>query len=170
VGTRAEKSARVLFLCNLFSWHGRLACASPRVRSASACRILPYTDANSLDLWVVHVREIDPLAGIEPLEWVLLTNVPTETLAAAIRSIEWYRCRPMIEEFHKGMKTGCNVESMQFEHADRLEPAIGLLSVVAAVLLQLRHVARKKMPPAHRPRQSCRSCSCRCSAAGATSR
>ncbi len=33
---------------------------------------------------------------------------------------------------------------MQFEHAERLEPMIGLLSVVAAVLLQLRQVARRK--------------------------
>jgi hypothetical protein len=102
-----------------------------------------HCDAESLDLWVVHVREVDPPAGVEPLEWVLLTNVATETLAQAVERVEWYRCRPVVEEFHKGMKTGCGVESMQFEHAERLEPAIGLLSVVAAVLLQLRQVARK---------------------------
>jgi hypothetical protein len=110
-----------------------------------------HCDAESLDLWVVHVREVDPPADVEaarggpvePLEWVLLTNVATETLAQAVERVEWYRCRPIIEELHKGMKTGCGVESMQFEHAERLEPAIGLLSVVAAVLLQLRQVARK---------------------------
>ena len=102
-----------------------------------------HCDAQTLDLWVVHVREIAPPAGAEPLEWVLLTNLATETLGQAIERVEWYRCRPIIEELHKGMKTGCGVESMQFEHADRLEPAIGLLSVVAAVLLQLRQVARK---------------------------
>jgi Transposase DNA-binding len=107
-----------------------------------------HADAPSLDLWVVHVREIDPPpAGAEPLEWVLLSNVATATLEQAIERIEWYRCRPIIEELHKGMKSGCGVESMQLEHAERLEPAIALLSVVAAVLLQLRQAARR--PQAH---------------------
>jgi hypothetical protein len=101
--------------------------------------------SQSLDLWVVHVRETDPPAEDEAaLEWILLTNVPAETFNAACERVDWYACRPMIEDLHKGMKTGgCNVESMQFEHADRLEPAIGLVSVVSAVLLQLRQVARE---------------------------
>ena len=40
------------------------------------------------------------------------------------------------------MKTGVGVELLQLEDAGRLEPVIGLLSVVAALLLQLRHAAR----------------------------
>jgi hypothetical protein len=119
----------------------RLAAGPASIRLPHLAR--GHADAESLDLWVVHVREIDPPAGIEPLEWVLLSNVATETLEQAIERIEWYRCRPIVEELHKGMKSGCGVESMQFEHADRLEPAIALLSVVSAVLLQLRQVARK---------------------------
>lgn len=102
-----------------------------------------HAGSPSLDLWVIHVCEIDPPAGVEPLEWVLLTNVPTETLEGAVRCIEWYRRRPTIEELHKGMKTGCGMESMQFEHADRLEPAIALLSVISVALLQLRQMARR---------------------------
>lgn len=98
----------------------------------------------SLDLWVVHVREVAPPGNEEPLEWVLLTNVPAETFEQACERVDWYACRPIVEELHKGMKTGCAIESMQFEHADRLEPVIGLLSVVAAVLLQLRQVARRQ--------------------------
>lgn len=121
--------------------------ATVRIAAGPASIRLPhfvrgYADAASLDLWVVHVREVDPPAGIEPLEWVLLSNVRAETIEQASERIEWYRCRPIIEELHKGMKTGCGVESMQFEHADRLEPAIALLSVVSAVLLQLRQLAR----------------------------
>ena len=97
-----------------------------------------------LDLWVVQVLELDPPAGESALEWILLTNVPTQTLAQAQQRVDWYGCRPLVEELHKGMKTGCGIEQMQFEHADRLEPMIALLSVVAAVLLQLRQAARAK--------------------------
>ncbi len=96
-----------------------------------------------LPLWVVRVLEPDPPAGENPLEWVLLTDVPTGTFAAACERVDWYGCRPVVEELHKGMKTGCGVERAQFEHVDRLGPAVGLLSVVAAVLLQLRQAARR---------------------------
>src|SRR5208283_3252389 len=50
--------------------------------------------------------------------------------------------RPIVEEFHKGMKTGCRIESMQFDRVERLEPAIGVLSVVTTTLLRLRDAAR----------------------------
>jgi hypothetical protein len=87
---------------------------------------------------------VNPPSGEEGLEWILLTNVAAEAYAQACERVDWYGCRPIIEELHKGMKTGCGIETMQFEHADRLEPMIGLLSVVAAVLLQLRQAARSK--------------------------
>lgn len=96
----------------------------------------------SLDLWVIHVAEIDPPAGVTPLRWVLLSNVPAETIEQASERIDWYECRPLIEDYHKGMKSGVGIELPQLESAERLEPVIGLLSVVAAVLLGLRHLAR----------------------------
>ena len=97
-----------------------------------------------LDLWVVHVTELDPPAGESALEWILLTNVPVETFEQAQERADWYGCRPLVEELHKGMKTGCGIERMQFEHAERLEPMIGVLSIVAAVLLQLGQAARSR--------------------------
>lgn len=95
-----------------------------------------------LDLWVVHVREAEPPAGVRPLEWVLLTDLPAGTFEKACERADWYARRPLVEDYHKGMKTGVGVELLQLEDAQRLEPVIGLLSVVAAVLLQLRHAAR----------------------------
>jgi hypothetical protein len=51
------------------------------------------------------------------------------------------RFLPVAEEYHKAPETGCAIAQMQFTHADRLQPAIGLVSVVA--LLQLRDVGRQ---------------------------
>jgi hypothetical protein len=102
-----------------------------------------HCQSESLDLWVVHVREVDPPPpGQEPLEWILLTNVAVRSFADACERIDWYACRPVIEEFHKGIKSGCGIEDLQFEYADRLEPVIALLSVVATELLRLRELAR----------------------------
>ena len=100
-----------------------------------------------LTTWVVYLREIDPPAGVEPLEWILLTNVPVTSFAEACQRIDWYGGRWVIEEYHKGMKTGCQIEDMQFTEEPRLQPAIALLSVVAVSLLNLRDTSRR--PDAH---------------------
>jgi hypothetical protein len=93
--------------------------------------------------WVVYLREVDPPAGVEPLEWILLTNVPVRNFDDACQRIDWYACRWIIEEYHKGLKTGCQIEDMQFTSEARLQPAIGLISVVAILLLNLRDISRR---------------------------
>jgi hypothetical protein len=96
----------------------------------------------SLDLWVIHVQEIDAPAGTQPLEWILLTDLPCRTLQQTQEKIDFYECRPVVEDYHKAMKTGLGIEQMQFAETKRLEPAIALLSVSAAVLLELRYLAQ----------------------------
>jgi len=92
--------------------------------------------------WVVRVWEVSPAAGGELLEWILCTSLPCEGDAMLCFVAQGYALRWMIEEFHKCQKTGCQVETRRLEHTDRLEPLIGLLSVLAVWLLQLKFVAR----------------------------
>jgi hypothetical protein len=96
-----------------------------------------------LTVWVLRVWEIDPPKGQERLEWVLITNEPVRSFADAYRVVGWYECRWIIEEYHKGMKTGCRIESPQFTTEDRLQPALAVLSVVTLTLLQLRDASRR---------------------------
>jgi hypothetical protein len=97
-----------------------------------------------LAVWAVRVWELDPSAHVEePLEWILLTNVPVETFEDACERLDWYACRWIIEEYHKAMKTGCGVEEMQFTTQERLQPAIALVSVLAISLLTLRDASRR---------------------------
>jgi hypothetical protein len=92
--------------------------------------------------WVVHVREVDAPKGTTPLEWILLSNVPVHNAEDAWLRVEWYRCRPIIEEFHKAMKTGCGIEQVQFTTRKALEVSLALLSVVATQLVRLRDLSR----------------------------
>jgi len=96
-----------------------------------------------LKTWVVCAREIDPPAGVEPLEWILLTNVPVRSLQDALERLVWYACRWVVEEYHKALKTGVGIEDLQFRSEQRLEPVIALLSVVALFLLNLRNASRR---------------------------
>jgi hypothetical protein len=97
-----------------------------------------------LAIWALRVWELDPPANVkEPLEWILLTNVSVASFEDACERIDWYTCRWIIEEYHKAMKTGCGIETMEFTDTDRLQPAIALLSVLACFLLTLRDTSRK---------------------------
>jgi len=96
-----------------------------------------------LKVWVVRVWEVDPPAGEERLEWFLVTNEPVQTFDDAYRVVGWYECRWIVEEYHKGMKTGCQIESPQFTTEDRLKPAIAVLSIVALTLLEMRDASRR---------------------------
>lgn len=96
-----------------------------------------------LKMWAIRVWEIDPPPGQERLDWILLSNEPVGSFSAAYRVVEWYERRWIIEEYHKGMKSGCRIEGLQFTSEGRLQPAIALLSVVTLTLLQLRDASRR---------------------------
>lgn len=130
--------------------HGERAARTAELQfSFVAVRIVPpkhqrgQYERQPIAVWVVRVWESNPPRGVEPLEWFLLTNVPVEKAATARQVASWYECRWVVEEYHKAMKTGCDIENMQFTHQTRLEPMIALQSVVALMLLNLRDVSRR---------------------------
>jgi len=96
-----------------------------------------------LPLYVVLVSEVNPPKGEKAIEWLLLANEPVQNFDDAWRVVSWYELRWIIEEYHKALKTGCQIEDMQFTAVERLEPAIALLSAVALTLLNLRDASRR---------------------------
>jgi hypothetical protein len=139
---QAERSLRVLASKGRKARTTTVKIAFAAASLAAPCERHGDYTPRPLDVWVVRVWEPSPPKGEEPLEWILLTNVPVACQADAQERVSWYERRSIIEEYHKGMKTGCRIESMQFETLDRLEPAIAVLSVVTTTLLQLRDAAR----------------------------
>lgn len=99
-------------------------------------------DVHEIPMWVVEVREPKPPAHTSPLRWVLLTSECVRSFDDAWRIIAWYEKRQLIEEYHKCLKLGCRVEERYYQTGDRLAPVVGLLSVLAVRLLQLKTVAR----------------------------
>jgi hypothetical protein len=104
-----------------------------------------HSRKQALAVWVVRVWEVDPPAdGGEPVEWLLVTNLPVTTVADAWEKVDWYTCRWVVEEFHKCQKTGCALEEPQFTTVEALQPMLALLSVVAVALLNLRDLSRRE--------------------------
>lgn len=97
------------------------------------------------DIGVVEVKEVGvPAAGNAPLHWLLLTSLPCATLAEVQRIVGRYQARWWIEEYHKALKTGTDVEASQLERADRLATLIAVLAVVAVRLLHAKMLARSR--------------------------
>lgn len=101
-------------------------------------------NAAPVQVWVLRAWEVEPPRGQERLEWFLLTNHPVKTFEDAYEVVGWYEKRWVIEEYHKCLKTGMNIESYQFTDTDRLDPAIALTSIASVTLLNLRDDSRRE--------------------------
>ena len=98
-----------------------------------------------MPVWVIRVWEPEPPAEVEePLEWILLCSLPVETPEQLLEKRSWYERRPLIEDFHQVEKTGCGEERLRFQTAEALLPMLGVLSVVAVRILQLRWWGREQ--------------------------
>jgi hypothetical protein len=97
-----------------------------------------------LPVRVVWVREHGTEApGEKPLDWMLLTNAPIDSIEAIRRVVLGYSTRWRIEEFHKTWKSGaCNVEDTQLRSRNALIRWATILSVVATRIERLKRLAR----------------------------
>jgi len=97
------------------------------------------------DMGVVEASEIQVPAGVKaPLHWILLTSLPCATGSEAQPVVGCYPARWWIEEYHQALKSGTGVEQSQLAQADRLEPLIAVLAVVAVRLLSTKRLARRR--------------------------
>jgi hypothetical protein len=91
---------------------------------------------------IVLVAETNPPEGEQAIEWILMTTLPISTLAAVLTVIEYYTCRWMIEVYFKTLKSGCQVESLQFEEMDRLLSCLAVYLIVAWRVLMICRLGR----------------------------
>ena len=97
-----------------------------------------------ITLWAIMAREEHPPEGVRGLEWKLLTTLEIKSDEDALQCIRWYSYRWTIERFHYVLKSGCQVEKLQLETAERIEKAIALYSAVAARILYMTYLGRKE--------------------------
>src|SRR6266705_2847317 len=145
VGTWAAMGEQDL---NLPATQQRKARVAHVILSSGSVRLVPPETAASADLrplvvWVIRVWEPEPPQDVEPLEWVRLTSLPTQSLEQAWERVDWYRARWIVEDYHQGLKTGCRVEQRQLQSYEGLRRLLGLLAPAAVRLLQLRAASRQ---------------------------
>ena len=104
-----------------------------------------HKKTRTLELTVVWVHETRTVpVGEKPLDWALLTNRRATTLDDAKATVDLYRHRWRIEEFHRTWKSGgCNVEDSRLHTANGLAKWATLLASVAARIERLKRLSRE---------------------------
>lgn len=95
-----------------------------------------------LSLWAIWVSEINAPQGVEPLDWMLLSDIPIQTAEQAWEKVQWYRCRWGIEEWHRALKTGCAVEQREFKTAEHLKRVLAFDLIIAWRVLACMKLGR----------------------------
>jgi hypothetical protein len=91
---------------------------------------------------VVQVREVNPPQSDVPVEWLLITTLPIETVEQVREIIQYYTVRFMIEVFFHVLKSGCRVEERRFEHIDRMLPCVATYMIVGWRTLMICRLGR----------------------------
>lgn len=100
-------------------------------------------DLGPVEVSAVWVRERGEVPESETrVEWLLLASWPVRTLEQALECARLYGHRWKVERYHYVLKSGCGIEKLQMETADRLERALALYSIIAWRLLWLTYRAR----------------------------
>jgi hypothetical protein len=97
-------------------------------------RSLPKT----VRLTLIDVREIDPPADVEAIDWQLLTTHEVATADQAWQIVGWYQLRWCIEQLFRIMKSqGLQLEDSQMDSAERLTKLTAAAVKAACITLQL---------------------------------
>jgi hypothetical protein len=102
-----------------------------------------YSEIAPIDIWVVHALEENPPANANPVEWFVLTTINIASAQIAEQCLRWYCLRWRIEDWHRVLKSGCRVESLAHETAERLRRAIAINLVIAWRIMLMTLLGRE---------------------------
>lgn len=100
-----------------------------------------FENRDPLLVYAVYATEVDCPEDETPVEWMLLTTEVVADTQMAATILRWYSYRWRVEEYHKILKSGCQVERYRLA-ADGMKALLGFLSVIAVELLQLTYLHR----------------------------
>jgi hypothetical protein len=108
-----------------------------------------HAGKDPIDVWVIHAVESSASEATDPVEWFLLTTVNITSPEDAVQCLRWYCLRWRIEDFHRVLKSGCGVEEIAHETAERIRRAIAINLVIAWRIMLMTLLGREtpELPP-----------------------
>ena len=102
-----------------------------------------HADKPPIDVWVIHALEEHPPPNTTAVEWFLLTTIDIPSPEAAEQCLRWYCLRWRIEDWHRVLKSGCRIEDLAHETAERLRRAIAINLVIAWRIMLMTLLGRE---------------------------
>jgi hypothetical protein len=102
-----------------------------------------HADKAPIDIWVIHAREENPPPNTDAIEWFLLTTIELGSPEDAEQCLRWYCLRWRIEDWHRVLKSGCRIEDIAHETADRVRRAIAINLVIAWRIMLMTLLGRE---------------------------
>ena len=87
--------------------------------------------------------EENPPANTEAVEWFLLTTVSIDSSADIEQCLRWYTLRWRIEDWHRVLKSGCSIDDLAHESAERLRRAIAINLVIGWRIMLMTLLGRE---------------------------
>ena len=97
--------------------------------------------SDPLRVYAVYATELEPPESDAPICWMLLTSEEVTSVEMAQTILRWYTYRWRVEEYHKVLKSGCQVERYRLA-AEGMKTLLGFLCVTAVELLRLTYLER----------------------------
>ena len=99
----------------------------------------------AVSVWAVYAREVGHGAEVkEPIDWMLLSTVKTESFAQACERLSWYSRRWGIEVYHRTVKSGCRIQDRRLDDAQSLQACLAIDLVVAWRVYWLTMAGRER--------------------------
>lgn len=98
-----------------------------------------------VNVWAVYAREIGYSIEVrEPIDWMILTTVETESFEEARQRLHWYSRRWGIEVYHRTIKSGCRIEDRRLHDVDSIQACLAIDLVVAWRVFWLTMTGREE--------------------------
>lgn len=97
----------------------------------------------------MHAVENSPPNGERPIEWFVLTTLPVDSAEQVAEILRFYSLRWRIEDWHRVLKSGCHIDELGHQSAERLERAIAIRMVIAWRVMLMTLLGREvpELPP-----------------------
>ena len=102
-----------------------------------------YRDKAPIAIQLIHALEEYPPQGTKAVEWFLLTTIKIDSATDIEKCLRWYTLRWRIEDWHRVLKSGCKIDDLAHETAERLRRAIGINLVIAWRIMLMTLLGRE---------------------------
>lgn len=104
----------------------------------------PYLkDKEPVSMWALLVAEEEAPQDVTPIQWCLLTTLQISSPEQAEQCLAWYCLRWRIEDWYRVLKSGCQIEKLGHDTAERLKRAIAINAVIAWRIMLMTLLGRQ---------------------------